>query len=116
MSIAYTGDQASECMKGGFPPHSFSGVKSFQNFSKLLMDRESELKIKPMLARSISDVTSEEVTNLENAYGAHNYHPLPVVFSEAKGIYVNDPEGNTYMDFLSAYSAVNQGLRSYLND
>lgn len=38
-----------------------------------------------------------------------SYHPLPVVFSEAKGIYVTDPEGRTYMDFLSAYSAVNQG-------
>ncbi|MBS4173920.1 ornithine--oxo-acid transaminase [Bacillus sp. FJAT-49736] len=44
-------------------------------------------------------------------YGAHNYHPLPVVISEAEGVWVKDPEGNKYMDMLSAYSAVNQGHR-----
>lgn len=44
-------------------------------------------------------------------YGAHNYHPLPVVVSEAEGVWVKDPEGNKYMDMLSAYSAVNQGHR-----
>ncbi|KAG2230491.1 ornithine-oxo-acid transaminase [Thamnidium elegans] len=53
--------------------------------------------------------TSKEAVELDNTYGAHNYHPLPVVFAEAKGIYVWDPEGKKYMDFLSAYSAVNQG-------
>jgi len=42
-------------------------------------------------------------------YGAHNYHPLPVVISKAKGVWVTDPDGNQYMDMLSAYSAVNQG-------
>ncbi|MFC0470564.1 ornithine--oxo-acid transaminase [Halalkalibacter kiskunsagensis] len=42
-------------------------------------------------------------------YGAKNYHPLPVVISEAKGVWVRDPEGNRYLDMLSAYSAVNQG-------
>ncbi|KXS19891.1 ornithine aminotransferase [Gonapodya prolifera JEL478] len=42
-------------------------------------------------------------------YSAHNYHPLPVVFAKAEGVYVWDPEGKQYMDFLSAYSAVNQG-------
>lgn len=45
----------------------------------------------------------------ENKYGAHNYHPIPVVLSKGKGIYVWDVEGKKYMDFLSAYSAVNQG-------
>lgn len=45
----------------------------------------------------------------ENEYAAHNYHPLPVVFAKAQGINVWDPEGRQYMDFLSAYSAVNQG-------
>ncbi|KEZ41604.1 Ornithine aminotransferase [Scedosporium apiospermum] len=45
----------------------------------------------------------------ENEFAAHNYHPLPVVFSRAQGIYVWDPEGRKYIDFLSAYSAVNQG-------
>lgn len=46
---------------------------------------------------------------LEDLYGAHNYHPLDVVISKAKGIWVWDVEGNKYLDFLSAYSAVNQG-------
>lgn len=44
-------------------------------------------------------------------YGAHNYHPLPIVISKAEGVWVEDPEGNRYMDMLSAYSAVNQGHR-----
>ena len=46
---------------------------------------------------------------LEEKYGAHNYHPLPVVLSEGKGVYVWDVDGKRYYDFLSAYSAVNQG-------
>ncbi len=53
--------------------------------------------------------TSEEAINLENKYGAHNYHPLPVVLSRGEGIYVWDLEGKKYFDYLSAYSAVNQG-------
>lgn len=53
--------------------------------------------------------TSQGIINLENKYGAHNYHPLPVVLSKAKGVYVWDVEGKKYYDFLSAYSAVNQG-------
>jgi len=52
--------------------------------------------------------TSQAIT-LEEQYGAHNYHPLPVVISKAEGVHVWDPEGNKYYDFLSAYSAVNQG-------
>ncbi|WP_162835824.1 ornithine--oxo-acid transaminase [Psychroserpens damuponensis] len=47
--------------------------------------------------------------DLENKYGAHNYHPLPVVLSKGEGVYVWDVEGKKYYDFLSAYSAVNQG-------
>ena len=47
--------------------------------------------------------------DLESSYGAHNYHPLPVVLKKGKGIYLWDVEGNKYFDFLSAYSAVNQG-------
>ncbi|KAG0198937.1 ornithine aminotransferase [Mortierella sp. GBA30] len=54
-------------------------------------------------------LTNNEVMHLEHQYGAHNYHPLPVVFSKAQGIWVWDCEGNKYMDFLSAYSATNQG-------
>ncbi len=53
--------------------------------------------------------TSAELMELENRYGAHNYHPLPVVLSRGEGIYVWDVEGKQYIDFLSAYSAVNQG-------
>jgi ornithine--oxo-acid transaminase len=52
---------------------------------------------------------SAKAINLENQYGAHNYHSLPVVLSKGKGIYVWDVEGKKYFDFLSAYSAVNQG-------
>lgn len=47
--------------------------------------------------------------NRENLYGAHNYHPLPVVLDRGEGVFVWDVEGNRYFDFLSAYSAVNQG-------
>ena len=46
---------------------------------------------------------------LEDRYGAHNYHPLPVVLSKGKGVHVWDVEGKQYFDFLSGYSAVNQG-------
>lgn len=52
---------------------------------------------------------SEELIALEDQYGAHNYHPLPVVLSKGLGVYVWDVEGKKYFDFLSAYSAINQG-------
>ncbi|UII21946.1 ornithine--oxo-acid transaminase [Fulvivirga ligni] len=52
---------------------------------------------------------SQEAIQLEDKYGAHNYHPLPVVLSKGEGVYVWDAEGKRYFDFLSAYSAVNQG-------
>jgi len=52
---------------------------------------------------------ASRLMDLENEFGAHNYHPLPVVLKEGKGITVKDVEGKEYMDFLSAYSAVNQG-------
>jgi ornithine--oxo-acid transaminase len=54
-------------------------------------------------------ISSKEAMTLEENYGAHNYHPLPVVLAKGEGVYVWDPEGNRYFDFLSAYSAVNQG-------
>ncbi|MBO6794226.1 MAG: ornithine--oxo-acid transaminase [Balneolaceae bacterium] len=54
-------------------------------------------------------ISSEKAIQLEDKYGAHNYHPLPVVLAKGEGVYVWDPEGNKYFDFLSAYSAVNQG-------
>jgi ornithine--oxo-acid transaminase len=54
-------------------------------------------------------LNSQELIALEEKYGAHNYHPLPVVLSRGEGPYVWDVEGKRYFDFLSAYSAVNQG-------
>jgi ornithine--oxo-acid transaminase len=57
----------------------------------------------------LEKMTSTEAIALENKYGAHNYHPLPVVLSRGEGVYVWDVEGKKYYDFLSAYSAVNQG-------
>ncbi|MFW5851973.1 MAG: ornithine--oxo-acid transaminase [Bacteroidota bacterium] len=54
-------------------------------------------------------MNSQDYINKEDAFGAHNYHPLPVVLTKGKGVHVWDVEGNKYFDFLSAYSAVNQG-------
>lgn len=53
--------------------------------------------------------TAEQYIQLEEKYGAHNYHPLPVVLERGEGVYLWDVEGKQYYDFLSAYSAVNQG-------
>jgi ornithine--oxo-acid transaminase len=58
---------------------------------------------------SISIDSSQVAIDLENKYGAHNYHPLPAVLKKGDGVYVWDVEGKRYYDFLSAYSAVNQG-------
>ncbi|GAA0438078.1 ornithine aminotransferase [Lentibacillus halophilus] len=55
--------------------------------------------------------TSQQIIDQTQEYGAKNYHPLPVVISEAEGVWVNDPEGNRYMDMLSSYSALNLGHR-----
>ena len=61
----------------------------------------------------MSEITSvknsQYYIDLENEHGAHNYHPLPVVLEKGEGVYVWDVEGKKYYDFLSAYSAVNQG-------
>jgi ornithine--oxo-acid transaminase len=53
--------------------------------------------------------SSEELIKIEEKFGAHNYHPLPVVLAKGEGVFVWDVEGKKYFDFLSAYSAVNQG-------
>lgn len=58
---------------------------------------------------SLKITHSQQAIDLENQYGAHNYHPLPVVLARGEGVYVWDVEGKKYFDFLSAYSAVNQG-------
>jgi len=56
-----------------------------------------------------STLSSQDLIDLEDRHGAHNYHPLPVVLSKGEGVYVWDVEGKKYFDFLSSYSAVNQG-------
>jgi ornithine--oxo-acid transaminase len=58
---------------------------------------------------TMEKLSSQELVQLEDRFGAHNYHPLPVVLSRGKGVHVWDVEGKQYFDFLSAYSAVNQG-------
>lgn len=58
---------------------------------------------------SFSSLSAEECMSLEDKYGAHNYHPLPVVLKKGLGTKVWDVDGKEYYDFLSAYSAVNQG-------
>jgi ornithine--oxo-acid transaminase len=55
------------------------------------------------------EISSQQAMVLEDQYGAHNYHPLPVVLSKGEGVFLWNPEGKRYYDFLSAYSAVNQG-------
>lgn len=62
--------------------------------------------MKTVMANKIS---TQKAIELEEKYGAHNYHPLPVVLERGEGVYVWDVEGKQYFDFLSAYSAVNQG-------
>jgi ornithine--oxo-acid transaminase len=57
----------------------------------------------------LEKMNPEEIIALENQHGAHNYHPLPVVLNKGEGVFVWDVEGKKYYDFLSAYSAVNQG-------
>lgn len=57
----------------------------------------------------LEQLTPQQAIALENKYGAHNYHPLPVVLNRGEGVFVWDVEGKRYYDFLSAYSAVNQG-------
>ncbi|EOV9525627.1 ornithine--oxo-acid transaminase [Bacillus cytotoxicus] len=56
-------------------------------------------------------IETKDIIELTDTYGANNYHPLPIVIAKAEGVWVEDPEGNRYMDLLSAYSAVNQGHR-----
>jgi len=57
----------------------------------------------------LNHISSQEAMAIENKYGAHNYHPLPVVLTRGEGVYVWDVEGKKYYDFLSAYSSLNQG-------
>lgn len=80
---------------------------------QFLFQRISIIIIKFVQSKYMSETVSlknaQYYIDLENAYGAHNYHPLPVVLDKGEGVYVWDVEGKKYYDFLSAYSAVNQG-------
>ncbi len=67
------------------------------------------IKLRSMSTMVKTKISSDEAISLENNYGAHNYHPLPVVLAKGEGVYLWDCEGKRYYDFLSAYSAVNQG-------
>jgi ornithine--oxo-acid transaminase len=67
------------------------------------------LKLYTMQAYTTSKITAEQAIALEDKYGAHNYHPLPVVLERGEGVYLWDVDGKRYFDFLAAYSAVNQG-------
>jgi ornithine--oxo-acid transaminase len=62
-----------------------------------------------MISNTMNQSKSNYYIELENEFGAHNYHPIPVVIEKAEGIFMFDVEGKIYYDFLSAYSAVNQG-------
>lgn len=64
---------------------------------------------KKSMSTATNQNNSQYYVDLENEHGAHNYHPLPVVLEKGEGVYVWDVEGKKYFDFLSAYSAVNQG-------
>ncbi|CAG8602615.1 9512_t:CDS:2, partial [Cetraspora pellucida] len=70
-----------------------------------MSDRLSSQEFKNMSDR----LSSQDLIKLEHTYGAHNYHPIPIVFSKGEGAFVWDRENNMYLDFLCAYSAVNQG-------
>jgi ornithine--oxo-acid transaminase len=61
------------------------------------------------MTQTFSGIASAEAMELESRYGAHNYHPLPVVISRGEGVFVWSPEGKRYYDFLSGYSSLNQG-------
>jgi len=67
------------------------------------------LKFSSIENASVIKSKSRTLVDLEGSYGAHNYNPIPVVLSKGQGVYVWDVEGKEYLDFLSAYSAVNQG-------
>lgn len=82
-------------------------------FSKLTTRLAPRLCIPSQLtagtSSSVRQLKSQQVFEREDKYGAHNYHPLPVALTKAKGVFVWDVEGKRYFDYLSAYSAVNQG-------
>jgi ornithine--oxo-acid transaminase len=79
-------------------------ILCFQN-----LNSPNHLKYTTNMTATTSISRAEELIEKEHRYGAHNYHPLPVVLERGEGVFVWDVEGKRYFDFLSAYSAVNQG-------
>ena len=79
---------------------------SFETSKAGIVER---LPLKFYKMTTVDQLTSQEAIALEDKHGAHNYHPLPVVLKRGEGVYVWDVEDKKYYDFLSAYSAVNQG-------
>ncbi len=73
----------------------------------MVFDSEGKVNMMPLIADQ--GLTTKEFIELENRFGAHNYHPLDVVIERAEGVWVFDVEGKSYLDCLAAYSAVNQG-------
>ena len=71
--------------------------------------KKTKPSCKKTTCKKTTNTASKRCMAMEDKYGAHNYHPLPVVLHKGKGIYVWDVEGKKYFDFLSSYSAVNQG-------
>ncbi|XP_054161617.1 ornithine aminotransferase, mitochondrial-like [Oppia nitens] len=86
-------------------------LSRMQLFSTKLLNKAPvrHLSVTNAAVKSDTSSKSQEVFDREAKYGAHNYHPLPVALCKGKGVYVWDVEGKQYYDFLSAYSAVNQG-------
>ncbi|XP_029466467.1 ornithine aminotransferase, mitochondrial [Rhinatrema bivittatum] len=90
----------------------FSKLAQRQTFSNLCRGVHASINSAPtaLTQKTLKEpLTSDYVFEREAKYGAHNYHPLPVALEKGKGVYVWDVEGRKYFDFLSAYSAVNQG-------
>ncbi|KAI9435792.1 ornithine-oxo-acid aminotransferase [Lactarius indigo] len=80
-----------------------------KNTSAVAAAVTAEARDQPKSSAQPVHLSSADVIRLEHEFGAHNYHPLPIVFDRALGAKVWDPEGKEYIDMLSAYSAVNQG-------
>jgi ornithine--oxo-acid transaminase len=88
-------------------PFAYLCHKPTANFIRIFI--YNNLNIGEYYMSTTGKITSQKAIELEDKHGAHNYHPLPVVLSKGEGVFVWDVEGKRYYDFLSAYSAVNQG-------
>jgi acetylornithine/succinyldiaminopimelate/putrescine aminotransferase len=79
------------------------------NFESIAYCPNFATKLKRSLFMVLPHTLSEQLIEREEKYNAHNYHPLPVMLERGEGIFVWDVEGKKYFDFLSGYSAINQG-------